>query len=141
MICRPSCARRRRSGVAAVELAVLLPFLGFLAVITTDFARIFYYAVTVTNCARNGAVYASDSVQAAQSPYTSVQQAALADASNISPAPNVTATYTTSGNGTNYVDCSVTYTFQTFSNFPGVPNNVNLVRTVRMQVAPVLPNF
>jgi Flp pilus assembly protein TadG len=38
--------RSPRRGVAAVELAVLLPFLCFLFVTAVDFARIFYLAIT-----------------------------------------------------------------------------------------------
>src|SRR5262245_7746433 len=33
----------RRGGAAAVEMALLLPLLAFLCVISVDFARIFYY--------------------------------------------------------------------------------------------------
>src|SRR5262245_16916603 len=71
----PSRNRRSRRGVASVELAVLVPFLAFLFVIALDFGRIFYFSVTVENCARSGALYGSDPVAAAQSPYSSIQQA------------------------------------------------------------------
>ena len=50
----------RRRGAAVVELALLLPFLTFLLLITIDYCRLFYYSQVVTNCARNGAVFASD---------------------------------------------------------------------------------
>ena len=49
-----------RHAAAAAELAILLPFLAFAFVIAVDWSRIFYYSVIVTNCARNGALYASD---------------------------------------------------------------------------------
>jgi Flp pilus assembly protein TadG len=75
-----------RWGAAAVELAVLLPLLTFLFVITVDFARIFYYAQVIENCARNGAIYESN-LTTAQSPYASLQNAALADAAGLSPQP------------------------------------------------------
>ena len=42
---------------AAVELAVISTFLVPLFVLTLDFARLFYYQVTIDNCARNGALY------------------------------------------------------------------------------------
>ena len=83
---------------AAVELAVLLHFLAFIFIIAVDWARIFYYSQTVTNCARNGAIYCSDPLAQAGSPYASVTQAALADASDMSPAPTVTSA---SGNAEN----------------------------------------
>jgi Flp pilus assembly protein TadG len=134
-------ARRKgaglRRGAAVVELAILLPLLCFLFVVTVDFARVFYYSLTIANCARNGALYASDPVAAAMSPYTSVQQAALADATNLTPTPTVTS----SSSGSGYVEVTVTYQFRTITHYPGVPETVNLTRTVRMRQAPVLPNF
>jgi TadE-like protein len=46
-----------RRGIAAVELALLLPFLVFICMATIDFARVVYALVTLQNCARNGALY------------------------------------------------------------------------------------
>ena len=80
-----------RPGAAVVELAILLPFLTFMFVIAVDWARIFYYSVTITNCARQGALYGSDPFTAAQSPYASIQEAALADSPNLNPQPTVTS--------------------------------------------------
>jgi Flp pilus assembly protein TadG len=59
--------QKRRHGVAAVELAILLPLLGFLFVIALDYSRIFYFTMVVTNCARSGAIYGS------QNPTTSIR--------------------------------------------------------------------
>jgi Flp pilus assembly protein TadG len=47
-----------RSGVAAVEFAVLLPFLMALFLFATDFARILYYTITIENVAHNGTLLA-----------------------------------------------------------------------------------
>ena len=131
--------RRERRGVAAVELAVLLPFLAFLFVIAVDWSRIFYFSVIVTNCARNGALYASDPTTQPSSRYADVTAATLADASNLSPAPSVSSTSGTDSSGP-YVEVTVSYSFQTVTNFPGVPSTTNLVRTVRMSVQPRTPN-
>jgi Flp pilus assembly protein TadG len=125
--------------VAAVELACLLPFLAFLFVIAVDWARVFYYTLTVTNCARNGALYASDPVTQANSPYASISDAALADAANLSPAPTVTSA-AGSSDGSAYVEVTVTFPFATVTNFPGVPSNTSITRTVRMNIAPRFPN-
>lgn len=133
--------RHRRVGAALVELALLLPFLLMLFVAAVDFARVFYFALTIANCARNGALYASDPVTQAQSPYASTQAAALADASNINPAPAVTSNYGTDGSGNAYVDVTVTYPFQTITAYPLVPDPLTLSRTTRMRMAPVTPNF
>ncbi len=130
-----------RRGAAAVELAVLLPFLSLLFVIAIDWSRLFYASVVVDNCARNGAVYASDPYAQAQSPYVSISAAALADAPDLSPQPTITSASGVDGNGRSYVDCTVTYTFNTLTNFPGVPRSTVIARTVRAYQAPRLPQF
>src|SRR5262249_38744640 len=72
-----------RRAAAAVELALLLPVLTFLLVISADFARLYYHFVTITNCARNGALWLCDPVAQATSKYASVDAAARADATNL----------------------------------------------------------
>jgi Flp pilus assembly protein TadG len=136
---RPGRARRPRAA-ATVELAILAPFLAFLFVAVVDYARIFYHSLTVANCARNGALYGSDAVAAAQSPYTSLQQAALADAGNLTPTPTVTSTNGTDSAGNAYVEVTVTHDFQTIVNYPLVPHTTTISRTVRMRVSPAVPN-
>ena len=131
-------APRSRPAVAAVELAVLLPFLVFVFVIGVDFARVFYHCVTLTNCARNGAIYGSaDPTHAADT--AGIQAAALADATNLSPTPTVTSATATDADGHPCVQVTVTYTFQMLTNYVGIPSAFNLSRTVQMRVAPVLP--
>ena len=128
-----------RRGAAVVELAVLLPLLAFLFVISVDFARVYYYSVTLTNCARAGAMYASDPTTNAESPFVNFQAAALADATNIDPPPAVSSTNGVDSSGRAYVEVTVSYTFKTITGFPGVPNQVDLVRTVRMNVSASVP--
>lgn len=130
----------RRPAVAAVELALLLPFLAFLLVVAVDYARVFYYSLTITNCARNGALYGCDPVTAQQSAYTSVEEAALADASNLQPTPTVSSK-TVSDAGGDQIEVTVNYTFNTITKYPGVPNTLDLSRTVRMRMVQTLPNF
>jgi hypothetical protein len=132
-------APRARRGVAATELAVLLPFLAFLFVVGVDWSRLFYYSVTIDNCARNGALWASDPYTMVQSPYKTMTEAALADAPNLTPPPDVTRGGGVDANGYNYVDCTVRYSFQTLTNLPGVPRATQLTRTVRMYQPPRLP--
>jgi Flp pilus assembly protein TadG len=129
-----------RRAAAAVEMAICLPLLMFLLFITIDWARIFYYSVTITNCARQGALYLSDPSAQAKSPYANYTQAALADASNLSPQPNVEPpTYSgTSPNQT--VAVKVSWQFSTITNYitnaTGDPNTVTIYRIVTMRVAP-----
>jgi Flp pilus assembly protein TadG len=134
-----SCSRRE--GLAAVELAILLPLIVFLFVVTLDFSRIFYYSLTVMNCARNGAVYGSDPTGSATlSPYTSIENAALSDAGNLSPQPTITSK-TVKTEYSSYIEVTATYAFQTITKYPGIPSTVNLTRTARMRITPATPNF
>jgi Flp pilus assembly protein TadG len=125
----------RRRGAAAVELAVLLPFLTYMFVGGVDFARVFYYSLTLSNCAREGALYASlDATHAADS--TGTQNAALADASGFSPAPTVSSVTSTDSSGNPVVTVTVSYSFKTITSYPGIPSPISLVRTVQMRILP-----
>jgi Flp pilus assembly protein TadG len=149
--------KRNRPGVAAVEFAVLLPFLAFMFVIAVDWARVFYYSIAVENCARNGALYMSlqGSAKTISSPYTDsgyvnlyvtsknpVTAAALADASDLTPTPTVASASGSDGNGP-YVEVTVSYSFRTVSGFSvgifAVPAKTDVTRTVRMYVPPESP--
>jgi Flp pilus assembly protein TadG len=130
---------RPRRGIATVELVVLLPLLALLVLIAVDWGRIFYCAIVVDNCARNAAAYLNDPYATINSPYSSVTNAALADAPNLNPQPTLSTASGTDTNGT-YVDCTVTYNFQTISNFPGIPRTTTITRTVRVYQAPQSPS-
>jgi Flp pilus assembly protein TadG len=139
MVTRPrSRASGSRRAVAAVELAVLLPFLMFVFVAGVDFARVFYHCITLTNCARNGAVYGSaDATHAADT--AGIQAAALADATNLSPTPTITSAVGTDADGHPCVQVTAAYTFRMITSYAGIPSSFDLSRTVQMRVAPVLP--
>jgi Flp pilus assembly protein TadG len=149
--------RTVRKGAQVVELAILLPFLAFMFVIAVDWARIFYYSIAVTNCARNGALYLSQqqSAKTTSSPYTDsgyvnlyvnstspVTDAALADAHDLKPTPTVTSATGSDSNGP-YVEVTVSYPFRTVTDFSvgvfEVPSSANVERTVRMYVPPESP--
>jgi len=136
----------RRRGAAAAELAVLLPWLVFVVIVAIDFCRLFFHYSIITNAARNGALWASDPLAngtvPSQSPYATVQDAALADANNLNPAltaANVTSSTETDKQGNATVRVTVQYQFNMMSTYLGF-SNVNLSRTVWMRVAPVTPN-
>lgn len=136
---RPACPRR---GAAAAELAILLPLLAFLVAVGCDYARILYFSQTVTNAARNGALWQSDPYAQKESPYKTVAEAALADAGNLSDPnnkPTVATGTGTDSTGTAYVEVTVGYQFHSLTNMPGVPKTVNLARSVRVAKAPVVP--
>jgi Flp pilus assembly protein TadG len=129
-------ANHERKAAAAVELAVLLPIITFLFVVAVDYGRIFYYSQVIDNCARQGALWASDPKAPAYNLYTNVTDAALADAPGLSPKPTVTSGSGTDSAKNTYVTVTVTWTFTTITKYPGVPSSVTLSRTVQMRSAP-----
>jgi Flp pilus assembly protein TadG len=138
---------RRQRGAAAAEFAIMVPFLAFILIIAIDFCRLFFAYNTVTNSARNGALWASDpfangTVTPSQSPYATVQAAALADANNLNPAltaANITQTSGTDGQGNATVVIKVQYPFKMITSYLGF-STVNLSRQVTMRIAPQAPN-
>ena len=129
-----------RPGASAVELALVLPLLAAFFLFTVDFARLYYHYTIVTNCARAGALYAADPTAAAESPYGDYKAAALADAGDLTPSPSVTSATGVDDDGTAYVEVTVSYPFTTVSGYPGLPNPLNVSRTVRARVVPAMPN-
>jgi Flp pilus assembly protein TadG len=145
---RPTPRREaHRRGAAAAELAILTPILAFILLIAIDFCRLLFAYNTITNAARNGALWASDplangTVTPSQSPYATVQDAALADASNLNPAltsSNITQTSGTDGQGNPTVVVTVQYPFNLFTSYLGF-NKATLSRQVTMRVIPTAPN-
>jgi Flp pilus assembly protein TadG len=132
--------KQNRSGAAVVELAILLPLLVVLFLMATDFARVFYFSLTLTNCARAGALYASDPIRASESSFGSARAAALADATNLSPSPTITEVIGVDASGRSYVEVTAAYTFNSIAAIPPIPNQLNLQRKVRMYVAASTPN-
>lgn len=149
------CRRSVPKGIAATELALVLPILVFLFAVAVDFSRIFFYTITLEYAARDGAYYASNnpglysyddpSLTQAQD----ITNAALGESTNVRPTPLVTVTYdttsdgsftSTSSAGAKYVQVTVSYTFHTVMNFPGVPTSTPINRSVRMAMAPMIPS-
>lgn len=128
-----------RRGAAVVELALLAPLLCVLFVAAVDFSRVFYFSVTVNNCARNGALYGcGDPAKAIDT--TGIATAAKLDATNLNSTKLQVSSKTDSSTSPTYVDVTVTYPFTTFTSYPGIPSPITLTRTVRARVSPYLPN-
>jgi len=135
--------KRLRRGAAAVELAVLAPFLVFLFLVTVDFARVFYYQLTIEDCARNGALLGS-SLRSYQEtgwvqPYNDITAAAVADGASLNPPLDSSQVNVTAGKGSDAnsnVTVTITYPFTTFTKFPGFDNTFNLQAKCSMRVAP-----
>jgi len=154
--------RAARRGAAAVEAAVILPFLLFLAAIAADWAQVLNYTIKMEQCARGGALVASDQQLWSQSPYNTsnvpypanfsslttaqkavITSAALGEAPNLTPAPTVAVSQVTGAAGNTSVVVTVSYaalpTHTSFS-YPRlfkVQNSASLSRSVQMRVAPM----
>ena len=139
MLYRP-LPRGRRAAAATVELAVLLPFLAFVFVVTIDFSRIFYCSLTVANCARNGAVYGSADAQHALDT-AGIDAASRDDAGNLDSQQLSVTSATDSQVNPSYLDVTVTYPFSTITRYPWVPSQLTIQRKVRVSVVPATPNL
>jgi hypothetical protein len=95
--------------------------------------------VTVTNCARNGAVWGSQHPDNATN-VDRIKTIALADASNLSPAPEVSVEEGSDSEGNPTIRVTVDWTFETITRIPPIPNTVAISRTVEMRVAPEQPD-
>lgn len=129
-----------RRGVAAVELAIVLPILLFFFLVALDFGRVYYGSMTSSNCARNGAMYESYSRPAGapqEFPYADMRQAAAADGTNLGGMNPSNDIALTAANGK--VSITVTHRFRTVTNFFNLPNPVNVPRSVVMKEVPVVP--
>ena len=121
-----SSRAKRSTGVAALELALLLPVLCFMCLIVVDYSRVFYALASLSDCARNGAYYAAATSGATSA---SVRQVALRDATNLAVPPTVTTTTGTDASGYSYVRVTVSTTFTTLTSYPGIPSSVALSRS------------
>ena len=124
---------RNRRGAAMAELAILLPVFLFVMMATIDYARLFSALATLSDCARDGALYYASHVNDLADHVT---QATLADATNLTnPVPTVTLTKSAvAPDGSSFVSVRVDYQFSTLFVHPSIPHVTELTRTVTMPV-------
>jgi Flp pilus assembly protein TadG len=142
-----STRRAIRSGAATVELAVLAPLLVFLFVVTTDFARVFYYQITLNQCARNAALFGANLRSYQETTWTTpystastpsddnIKAVAVADGATVSPAltsSQVTVAHNNGTDGNAAVQVTITYPFQSITGIVGL---INLNAKCSMRVA------
>jgi Flp pilus assembly protein TadG len=127
-----------RKAAAAVEMAVVLPFVALLFMVAVDFCRVFHCTQTVQGCAQTAALYASGTAQPPPNSTASAaaQQAAVADGAVLDP-PLQAGDVAIAGDGPT-VTVTVTYRFQTFVPYPGRPQPLVIVRTAQLPVAPAV---
>jgi hypothetical protein len=148
--------QQERRGTVTAEFAVVVAFILLpLCMITIDFARLFYHYTIITNCARNGAIWASDPLSNldgriwstkptdSESSYANLTQAVLADAGNLTPAPSIgptDPTYGVDASGNMTVSVTVNYNFTMLSPFLFGYETFPISRTETMPVLPKAPN-
>lgn len=125
--------RRRRRAAAAVEFAAVLPVLLIVFVMAVDFARAYYFAQLVADCARNGAMFEAHPDLIDRTPYLTASEAALAGAGNINPKPQVTVAHKVDSMGKPYAEVKVDFTFKRACNF-FVFGDVKLSHTSRCRI-------
>lgn len=129
-----------RRGVAATELALILPLFVMLFVIAVDFGRVFYVEYIVVNAARCGAMYGSTNPTCALDT-AGIQQKVQAEASNLDPKlMQITSTTGTDSAGNPCIDVTVNYPFTMVTSYL-ISTNLNVASRTRMPVGPVLPAF
>jgi Flp pilus assembly protein TadG len=128
--------------VAAVELALVCPFLAFLLVVAVDFSRVFFYQAVLNNCARNGAMYASQLGSYGETDLVDLnnqpRHATIQDGSTLSPpltTSNVQIDNGKGSDGNDNVTVTITYTFTTITQFPGIASSWTLTATCSMRSA------
>lgn len=127
-----------RRGVAASELAMVLPLFVLLFVIAVDFGRVFYVEFIVINAARSGALYGSTSPSCAQDT-TGIRQRVRAEAKNLdSQLLTITSTTGIDSAGNPCIDVTVNYPFHMVTSYLTTAN-LNVASRARMRVGPVLP--
>ena len=77
-----------RRGAAVVEFALVLPLLLIIFVAAVDFARVFYNAQVLTDCARTAALFAANPDLADRTSYESVVELAQSCVADLAPRAN-----------------------------------------------------
>lgn len=134
----------RHRGVAATELALVLPVLMMIVLGAIDFGRFAYAYIAVTNAARAAAGFGILHPYTATSEanwQANVRAAAVDELRTVIDGSNLTdndVTVTTArvieGDGLQRITVTVSLPFQTLVPWPGIPNQVPLTRPIVMRV-------
>ena len=134
---RPAVDRSEgRSGAAAAEMAIIIPFIMFLFVVVLDYCRVYNAAQVVNNAARSGALYASGTAPAPNgiTPLQAAQQAAVAEGGSLNPPLQPSDVTLTTSAGS--VTVAVTHQFHTASPYLGLPRQIDVSAAVTMPISP-----
>ena len=132
--------RRPWRGVATTELVLVLPLLVTLFLGATDFGRVSYSTIAISNAARSGAAYASMNPYNAstQTAWTAGIDQAVTDELSQSSAFDttkltITITRTVESSGLSRVAVQVTYPFKTLIPWMFIPSSVTVQQTAVMR--------
>ena len=135
-----TAAASQRSGVAASELALVLPLFVVLFVFAADFGRVFYFQYIVVNAARCGAIYGSSNPNCAKD-VAGIQMKVQAEAKDLdAQRMQVTSITGIDSAGNPCVDVTVNYPFTMITSYL-ISNELNVASKIRMRVRPLLPAF
>jgi Flp pilus assembly protein TadG len=142
----------KQRGQAMIELAIALPILLLLTIGVIEFGRVAYYSIEVSDAARAGAQYGSQSLADAANT-ANITQAALNDAPDIAanlalnnPPPGQSCVCPGSGSVAGacpaagcpyplvYLTVTTSYTLTTLFQYPGIPTSFNLTGVSIMPV-------
>jgi Flp pilus assembly protein TadG len=147
--------RRTRRGGAAIELAVLLPFLVLLAIGAAELGRAYHASIVVANAASAGARYGAQNVNTSGDA-ASMNAAATIDAGDIGDVAPESSRFCRCSNGTTPASCtsacpapagypaytepevfvttSATKTVTFLMHYPGFPASITVRRTATFRV-------
>ena len=141
--------RKRNSGIAFVELALMVPIIMLIMVVTIDFARLFYAAVKVADASRAGAQYGSQS-NMYTADFDGMDVTAVDNAADLSGFTiSTTERYCKCEDGSDtpclaptcvegapqiYVGVRGGYTFETLLKYHGIPGTIELSQRTVMRV-------
>jgi Flp pilus assembly protein TadG len=118
-----------------LEFALVAPVLIFLLIGLIEVGRYTYFGILAANAARAGVQYGAQDLYTAQDK-TGMTNAALGDGQNLSNGALVVSCGLSSpAAGTvYYVKVTVTGTFKSLLNYPGIPTNVPVSGSAMMRV-------
>jgi Flp pilus assembly protein TadG len=133
-------ARRRAQGAAAVEMAIVLPFVLLLTFAAIDFGRVVHAYLVVSNAARCGAEYGAmhEFTPYTRSSWESQIRSAMVDEMSgwkgFSSA-DLSSSYVTTidSDGLFQLKVKASYPFTTIIGWPGVPSQLQLSHEVEMR--------
>ena len=146
--CTVPRGRRKQTGQAATEVALISPVMIVMLLGTMDFGRLFFDAIGVAGAVRSGLQYATLKKDNATDT-AGIVNAAQQDATNTNGVTVATTSYCECSDGSAiscalacpgavnpqlYVQVKATKTFHTMVAYPGIPNSVNLSQQGVMRV-------